>query len=296
MQPKKIAKALLFPHILIMIALVFVSGSSLAYSMAVKGSDSLYAIISYVLSAYTLTVWCIRAPSLVRQFNSFKKENKYAIRWQIDTRLRVNVSLYGTLAFNTVYGLFQLWLGVYHQTFWFSSLGGYYICLAVMRFFLLGHTKRYRAKEKIREELIRYRICGFVLLLMNLMLSLIIFFMVYWGRTFIHHEITTIAMAAYTFTSLTLAIINIVKYRKYESPVYSASTAIGLSSACVSMLTLESTMLTTFGDNTTSPLMQKILLGSSGAAVSVLIIVMAISMIYIGTKKLKEIKRGKNEQ
>ena len=70
------------------------------------------------------------------------------------------------------------------------------------------------------------------------------------NRTFHHHEITTIALAAYTFTSLTFAIINTVKYRKYHSPVYSASKAISLASACVSLLTLESTMLTTFGNET----------------------------------------------
>ncbi len=59
------------------------------------------------------------------------------------------------------------------------------------------------------------------------------FIMVYQGRNYGHHEITTIAMAAYTFTSFTMAIINVIKYRKYKSPVYSATKAISLSSACV---------------------------------------------------------------
>ena len=98
---------------------------------------------------------------------------------------------------------------------------------------------------------------------MNLALALIIFFMVYWNRTFNHHEITTIAMAAYTFTALTMAIINIIKYKKYNSPVYSASKAISLASACVSMLTLESTMLTTFGDGTMDLTARRMMLGIS---------------------------------
>ena len=58
---------------------------------------------------------------------TFQDENKYARKWQDDTRMRVNVSLYGSLAWNALYGIRQLWLGFYHQTFWFYSLGAYYI-------------------------------------------------------------------------------------------------------------------------------------------------------------------------
>ena len=142
----------------------------------------------------------------------------------------------------------------------------------------------------MREELIRYRLCGWVFLAMNLALALIIFFMVYWSRTFTHHMITAIAMAAYTFTAFTIAIINIVKYRKYNSPVYSASKAISLAAACVSMLTLETTMLTTFGDGSMDAITRKIMLGCTGGVISVFIIVMAIYMIIQSSKKLKELK------
>ena len=140
------------------------------------------------------------------------------------------------------------------------------------------------------EELKKYRACGIVLLFMNLALALIIFFMVYWNRTFRHHEITTIAMAAYTFTSLTFAIVNVVKYRKYNSPVYSATKAISLASACVSVLILESTMLTTFGNATMSLTQRRILLGSSGGVISAFIIAMAVNMIVQGTKKINYLK------
>jgi hypothetical protein len=206
----------------------------------------------------------------------------------------VNISLYGSLAWNALYGILQLWLGFYHQTFWFYSLGAYYICLCVMRFFLAHHTTKYAPGEKMRTELIKYRACGIVFLVMNLALALIIFFMVYWNRTFEHHMITAIAMAAYTFTALTTAIISVVKYRKYNSPVFSASKAISLASALVSMLTLESTMLTTFGKGTMTAPEQKIMLGATGGVISVLIVATAIYMIVIGTKKLKELKTEVN--
>ena len=294
MDWKKLGKTLLFPHIAIMIVLVPIATVLLVASMVFVGNDTPIAYISYVLAAYTLTVWCIRIPSLIKFFKTFKDENRYARKWQEDTRLRVNVSLYGSFFWNIAYALFQLWLGFYHHTFWFYSLGAYYICLALMRFFLLLHTRKYAPGEKMKTELVRYRTCGWVFLAMNLALTVIVFFMVYWNRTFNHHEITTIAMAAYTFVTLTVAIVNIVKYRKYNSPVFSAAKAISLAAALVSMLTLESTMLTTFSDSTMSVSEQKLMLGLTGAAISAVIVAMAIYMIVKGTKKLKaEVENGK---
>lgn len=290
MDWKKIGKAILFPHIAILIILLPVATVLLVYSMVFVGTKSIIAYISYVLAAYTLTVWCCQIPKLIKMLKNFKNENKYALRWQEDTRLRVNISLYGTLLWNTLYGVFQLWLGLYHHTFWFTSLGAYYICLAIMRFFLVLHTIKYDVGEKMYRELVRYRACGWVFLVMNFALLLIVFFMIYWNRTFEHHMITAIAMAAYTFTSFTLAIINVVKYRKYNSPVLSASKAISFASACVSMLTLTSTMLTTFSDGTIGELEKKMMLGGVGIAVSCVVLVMALCMIVIGTKKINSLK------
>ena len=290
MNWKKLGKALLFPHIAIMIILLPVSTVFLVGSMVFIGTETVIAYISYALATYTLTVWCFKIPRLIKLFKNFKNENKYARLWQEDTRLRVNVSLYGSLAWNALYGIFQLWLGFYHSTFWFYSLGAYYICLAVMRFFLAHYTTKYTPGEKMRSELIRYRACGIIFLVMNLALALIIFFMVYWNRTFEHHMITTIAMAAYTFTAFTLAIINVIKFRKYNSPVFSASKAISLAAALVSMLTLESTMLTTFSDGTMTNFDKKMMLGMTGGVISLLIVVMAVYMIINATVRLKKLK------
>ena len=294
MHWKKLGKALLFPHIAIMLLLVPTATVLLVGSMVFVGTESVIAYISYVLAAYTLTVWCFKIPYLIRFYKTFKGKNKYARRWQEDARLRMNVSLYGTFAYNALYGVFQIWLGLQHGTFWFLSLGAYYICLAVMRLVLLLHTGRYAPGERMRTELKKYRATGWVFLVMNLALALIVFFMVYWNRTFEHHMITAIAMAAYTFLSFTLAILNVIKYRKkYQSPVFRAAKAISFASACVSMLTLTSTMLTTFQDGSMDANTQKLMLGGVGAAVVAVVTYIAIYMIVGSTKKLKtEVKNG----
>jgi hypothetical protein len=84
--------------------------------------------------------------------------------------------------------------------------------------------------------------------------------------------------------------VNIVKYRKYNSPVFSAAKMITLIAACVSMLTLETTMLTVFGENNTAEFSQ-LMLGLTGLAVSAVAITMPIIMLVKGYKKLKEIKQ-----
>ena len=290
MDWKKLGKCLLFPHTAIMLIMVPISTSLLVFSMIFLGTESAISYMSYVLAAYTLTVWCVRIPKLIGFFQKFKNENKYVLRWQEDVRLRMKVTLYGSLLWNVIYAIFQLGLGFYHHTFWFCSLGAYYISLAVMRFFLVRHTRRYAPGEKRQAELIRSRTCGWIFLVMNLALALIVFFMLYWNRSFQHHIITAIAMAAYTFTAFTVAIVNIVKQKKSNSPVVFASKAINLAAACVSMLTLTSTLLTTFSDGTMDLSAQKMMLGGVGFAVSGVVLVMAIYMIVQSTKELKKYK------
>lgn len=287
---KKLGKALLFPHVAMLVLLVPVATAFLVYGMVFLGTEHPVSYVAYVLAAYTLTAVCFRIPKMIRFIKAFKDRNKYAVRLQSDARLRVNLSLYGSLLWNVAYAIFQLGLGFYHSTFWYYSMAGYYICLAVMRFFLVRHSRLYAPGEQMVAELKRYRFCGWVFLVMNLALTVIVIFMVYWNRTFVHHEITTITMAAYTFTAFTVAIVNLVKYRKYNSPVFSASKTISMAAACVSMLTLETTMLTTFGAEGDLS-MNRWMLAGTGAAVSLFIVIMAVYMIVVANKRLKALGR-----
>ena len=286
---KKLGKALLFPKLFIMLLLVPIAVSFLAVSVTLFGAKSPITVTSYVISAYTLTVWGFRIPDIIRTLRSFKTENSFVIKWRSDERLRLNVSLYGTLIFNSIFAVFQLFLGIYNGSFWFYSLSAYYFLLAIMRFFLLRHTRSYGSAENMRAQLIKYSACGWILLFMNLALALIVFFMIYWSRTFVHHQIAVIALAAFTFTAMAVAITNLFKYKKYKSPVYSASQVISLAAALVSMLTLESTMLTAFGD-VTDVLFRNLMIGLTGGGVSASIIFMAVYMIICGTKRLKKYK------
>ena len=168
----------------------------------------------------------------------------------------------------------------------------YYIMLGIMRFFLVNYTRKYKANEETKIEIKKSIFCGWLLVFMNIALAVIILFMVVFNKTFYHHMITTIALAAYTFFTFTFTIVNLVRYRKYKSPVYSSAKTISLIAGAVSMLTLERIMLTTFG-TAESQLFSQIMLSLTGIAVIAFAITMATIMIVKGNKSLKFLNQEK---
>lgn len=286
---KKILKKLLFPHAVIIALLAVASVVLLVFSFIRWGSESVPSYISYVVSAYTMTVICVRIPDIVKFVKRITEEDKYISRLVNDAHLRVKLSLYGSLLLNAAYAVFQFGLGLFHGSFWFHSLAIYYLLLVVMRFFLLRDVRSFTPGEDMASELRRYRFCGIILMIMNVALVAIVFFMTYFNRGFEHHFITTIAMAAYTFTALTVAIVNMVKYRRYHSPVFSASKAINFAAALVSMLTLETAMLNAFGDESIEAY-RRLMTGLTGLAVCLFVLGLAIFMVVKANRELKKLE------
>lgn len=288
MSWKKTAKALLFPPPAVLPLLLLPAAALLIYTMTTLEQTNPLRIGSYVLAFYTLTVWCLRAPAIFRFFRRLPRENRLLSVWVSDHRLRLNVTLTGNVLWNVAYAGLQLGLGIYHRSGWYCSLAAYYTCLAVMRLFLVGHTLRHAPGTQPRQELLRYRACGWIFLFMNLALSAMMLHMIRQNRVLRHSEITTIAMATYTFATLTMAIVNVIRYRKYHSPAMSAAKAISLAAACVSMLTLENTMLTTFSTGDLTPHARLLFLSLSGGGICAGIVVMAVYMIVSANRKINE--------
>jgi len=291
MDWKKLANRLLYPHWIIICILVVISATILVLALTTQDPASVLSILSYMIAFYTLVVVCLRVPQFIKYCQRIKQENKFVQRLITDINYRINTVLYISLFWNGAFAVFQLVLGIYHNSLWFYAMFVYYIMLAIIRFLLLGHTRKYSANQEAEKQTQKYCLCGWLLLLMNLALSVIITFIVYWNKTFVYHEIITITLALYTFVSFTVAIVSMITYRKYNSPVYSAAKMTGLIAASVSMLTLETTMLSTFS-NGESTLLAPIMLGISGLVVAVFAITVAIIMIIKGHKKLKQIRLG----
>ena len=287
---KRLIFKILFPHTAVILLLIPVSAVMLLYAFTEKKPVSAVQYAAYGLSAYTMTVLCAKAPALYKKARGIKQENKYAVLYFSDAALRVKISLYGSFMINVLYAVMQLGLGFINHSVWFYALSGYYLLLAAMRFLLLKNSRNESLGKNLYREYLNYRLCGIILLLMNITLSVIAFYIVSQNKGFTYHYIMTISMAAYTFTVFTTAVVNLIRYRKYNSPVISASKIINLVAAFVSMLSLETAMFTAFGEGN-SPNFRKIMTACTGAAVCVIVLAMAIYMIDHSTKQLHQLEK-----
>ena len=218
-----------------------------------------------------------------------KRVKSFREQYKSDAGLWIRTSLYRNVVINLAYALFQLALGYKHHTVWFYSMAGYYGILALVRFLLAKYSAKHTMREDLLKEWKLYRWCGISLFLLNATLAGFVYYIMWQGRAFVHHEITVITMATYTFYAFTMAVIDFNKYRKLKSPVYTAGKMLGLATALVSMLTLEKAMLATFSSGNDEQF-RLIMTGATGAGVTILILGMAIYMVIVANKQIKKIK------
>ena len=156
MNWKKFGKALIYPHLAIILLFLPISVAFLTFSLIYFDSTSMISIVSYLFAFYMLVVICFMIPRIITFIKKIKNENKYIKRLLSDVHLRVNLTLYGSLLWNGAFAIFQLGLGFYHKSFWFYSMSAYYVVLAIMRFFLVRHTRTYKANEEDEKETKKY--------------------------------------------------------------------------------------------------------------------------------------------
>ena len=262
--------------------------------------------LSYTCSAYALIITITGFPHFLAFINAVKryirehplmrKLQGTAIgnRYFSDVRFRTEISLYQGLVINLLYIALKLFSGVRYRSYWFIALAIYYILLAFMRFLLLRRVKKKANRTPMDEEIRRYRLCGIMLLVMNQVLMGIVVYMVQQNRGFDYPGYLIYVMAAYSFYAVITAVINLVKFRKYESPVLSAAKAINLVAAMVSILSLETAMLAQFGGDD-APEFRQLMTASVGGGVCTIVIGMAAFMIW-RSGKLMKMERINNSQ
>ena len=205
-----------------------------------------------------------------------------------DTHYRIKIFLYISLVFNIAYSIFLFVVSQIYYSKWFLVMSIYYGFLSTARIFILFQIN---PKKNMHSRIITMRACGYFLLLINLVVSTMMFILIYRNNVIKHHEITVITLATYTFLSLSLAIVGILKHLKQNNHVYSCVKIISMTSASVSFATLTNTMLATFGEN--NLMLRSIILPILCGAISIFIIVCAILMIRKATLDLRILKNEK---
>ena len=295
MEWKKLIK-LLYPPAWVIALLVPICTAALILTFINGYEKHPLACVGYVLSFYTLTAIVMRCIKTVpKQYRTAKKavyDNPVGNRFMTDMKFRTHISLYGSLAVNLLYVAVNAVSGFIYHTAWFFVFAFYYMILAVMRFLLVRFVNRVGIGKNRLKELRRSRLCGYILLLVNLSLSGAVLMILYQKKGFEYGGILIYIMALYTFWITGVAIKNLIKYRKLGSPVMSMAKIINMAAALVSMLSLETAMFSAFGAEM-SPENQKLMIMLTGAGVSIIIVTMSVYSIVKNSKEIMEID---NEQ
>lgn len=253
MNLKEIIKKVVFLPEFFIFILVNISIVGLVLVFMRSLEEQPIAYVMYALSSYALVIVCVRIPGIVKWWKRKLHENPYTNRYLTDQDLRMRISMYGGLVITFAFAIFKIILGFVYDSSWFFAMAGYNVILGIMRFILVrqNQKKGLSVYEARVIGLQSYRACGWLMMVLNVAVSVIIFMVIVKNQTIQYNMIVAIGLATFTFYCFTRAIINMVKYRQRNNPIYAAVKRIDMVKAIVSVFILQVAMLTTFRDQGT---------------------------------------------
>lgn len=256
------------------------------YALTKDTVNPAIANLSYILSAYAMIITVIGIAEIVKWIR--KKLLSIPLVEQIitETDLQTEISLYPSLMINLIYAGIKFFYGLHFHSVWFGTLAVYYILLAVMRFSLLYHVRRRNQRQgDYIAELKIGRLCGVILMILDWVLMGIVILVISKDSGFEYPGTLIYVMALYAFYAVITAVKNVIKYRKHESPAIAVTKVINLTAALVSMLSLETAMLTQFGVAGDECFRQR-MAATTGMCVSIIVLGMAVYIIAHTTKQI----------
>lgn len=283
----------------IMHLIVYLSTAAVAALSVIQAGKQILPWIAeiavYVLAAALMTASCVflyhdlRNSAINKIIVSIKK-NPFGERFLDDHAFRTILTTLPAFLINVAYTVYNGVIGIMNQSAWFITMAVYYSLLGIMRYRAVSTGRRIARledKQLIRKkELSVIKMDGILLLVLNLALSGAVLLTIAQDTAKRYSEIMVISIAAYTFYKITMALINMIKVRKTQSPILITIRNIGVADALVSMLTLQAAMLASFQDK--SSLNSNQMNAITGLAVCILIAILGTSMIWYAYAKKKE--------
>lgn len=292
---KKIGRRLLFLPFWMLLLLTVVSAAALTAVFVWGREETPAAYAIYVLSFYTLTTVCLACwktfPGYYRNTRQRVYDNRYANRYLTDVAYQTRVGLGVSLAVNLLYIGINVASAVYYRTRWFAIFAIYYGIMALMRLLLVWYVRKMPIGTNRLGELRRARTCAILLMAINLILSGVVLMMVCFDRGFQYRGVLIYVMALHAFYTTAVAIRDIVRYRRYRSPVLSVSKIIKLTAALFSMLFLETAMFAQFGQDTPEET-KKLMIMLTGGGISVIVVAMSVYIIVRATGEIRTETKG----
>lgn len=203
--------------------------------------------------------------------------------------LKLAKNPYISLIINVAYAVGNCTIGFITHSWWFITVGAYYTVLAITRFSVLQFKRK--ANGNYDAELFARRITGILLVVLSFCIIGVNIMSAVKDRGTAFPEIVMITIATYTFTKITIAIVGMVKAKHSVSAVVKTIRNISLADACVSIYTMQRSMLVSFpGMETAEILLLNIL---TGTAVWIVVLLLGINLIggkYTDMAKSKIVK------
>ena len=173
-----------------------------------------------------------------------KPLRKFYKSYQDDPWLRAATSTKMSAVINLFFVFYQAYNAYRRQSLWFASLSVYYAWLTFMRVNIATYMQTLAADG--REELRRYRRTGYWLLFLNTVILALGIVSNRFGYRPSYATHMLVVVALFAFYNVTAAIINLHKWRKLEDPLISASKALSLSCALISVYSLQAAAIGRF--------------------------------------------------
>lgn len=258
--------------------------------------------VSYGLAAvflgytvYTIVIYAKPVSAKIRE-KLLKNKRIASVMQNYDnkTLFFAAVSLVMNLAFAIMNGV----SAIKYSSLWYGTLAGYYTVLILFRAGILVanyvYSKKYNDEDaRARAGIKIYLASGAFLVVLDIAMTTAISIMLIFPKPTPSGEIMAISTAAFTFYSMAMSIVNLVKAKRFNDYVTQALRNLNLATACMSMLSLTVSLIATFGgegDASMSTLKSVI-----GLAVCAITLVMATFMIIKASKTLKKGNGNGNE-
>lgn len=255
-----------------------------------------FAALTAVLLAYSVYTAVKAVPRAKAAFLARVEKHPAAHRFFRDYGFRTVAFGVFALLVNVGYAVLQMVLAIIFSSVWYGVLAGYYFCLGALRCLLVAGWNRVKKRAQGDDyaladgKLRLYRLCGVALLLLEIALTAAVTQMVMSENASPSSEVMAISSAAYTFYRVGIAIWNVTKSHRLRDPLLQSFRNIGLTDAAVALLALETTMIATFGGETSEALLT--VRATTGFAVCALTVALGVFMIVRGTQRLKTLQQA----
>ncbi len=200
-------------------------------------------------------------------------------------RITVEQTALLSLCINLAYGIYNFVTGLMTHTWWYITLGLYFTILGVIRFAVLQIKRK---ANDASDELFAKKFTGIMLTVLSVCLIGTVILSSVTERGVNHGIIAMITIATYSFTKVTMAIINLVKSKKNDSTAVKTLRSISFCDAFVSIASLQRSMLVTFpGTDEQTILILNIFTGS---AVCIIVFITGLELIEGRLYKLAKSK------